>query len=120
MSHCPRCDKPIDSQAINCPYCNNPVKAFGHPGIPLYQADRDEFLCDRCIYHQDDTCNYPQRPYAKTCTLFRDITATLEEEETSIYTRSFKSRIIAWVHSNRFLLGILFLLMLSIILTVIN
>ncbi|HHP7231808.1 MAG TPA: zinc ribbon domain-containing protein [Xenococcaceae cyanobacterium] len=120
MSQCPRCQQQIDPQAIKCPYCNNPLKAFGHPGIPLYQAKPDEFLCDRCIYHADDSCNYPQRPYAKSCTLFRDVTATLAEENTPIYTPSFKNRIIGWCRSNKFLLGILFLLGLSIVLTITN
>lgn len=120
MSQCPRCDRPINPQAIKCPYCNNPLKAFGHPGIPLYQAEKDEFLCDRCIYHEDDTCNYPQRPYAKTCTLFRDLAATLEEEEELIYIPSLKSKITAWCRTNQFLLGILFLLILSVILTITN
>ena len=119
MSQCPRCNKPIEPQAINCPYCNNPLKAFGHPGIPLYQAETDTFLCDRCIYHEDDSCNYPQRPYAKTCTLFRDVNTVLEDE-TPIDTRSFKSKIIAWCSTNKFLLGILLLLILSIILTILN
>lgn len=72
MSSCPHCHNSIDSQAIRCPYCHKSLKAYGHPGIPLYQATQDEFLCDRCLYHEDDSCNYPQRPYAKTCTLYHD------------------------------------------------
>lgn len=37
--NCPKCDRIVDPQAIKCPYCNNPLKGFGHPGIPLYQAE---------------------------------------------------------------------------------
>ncbi|HAC65811.1 MAG TPA: zinc ribbon domain-containing protein, partial [Cyanothece sp. UBA12306] len=62
MSICPHCSQRIDSQAIYCTYCHKPLKAYGHPGIPLYQASDAEFLCDRCLYHEDDTCTYPQRP----------------------------------------------------------
>ncbi len=72
MLNCPRCHQPIENQAIACPYCQVPLKAFGHPGIPLYQAEGEEYLCHSCIYHLDDTCNFPQRPYAKNCTLFHD------------------------------------------------
>lgn len=117
MPSCTRCNQTVDSQAVICPHCKNTLKAFGHPGIPLYQAEKDNYLCDRCTYHEDDSCNYPQRPHAKTCTLFRDVDATFDED-TFIDTRSLKSKIIGWCSTNKFLLGILFLLCLSIMLTV--
>ncbi len=119
MPHCPRCNQLIDSQAVTCPHCKNQLKAFGHPGIPLHQAEANTYLCDRCIYHQDDSCNYPQRPYAQTCTLFRDLNFALEEE-IPIDTRSLKSKIIGWCHTNKFLLGILLLLIISILWTLIS
>jgi hypothetical protein len=72
MATCPRCRQSVDSQAIACPYCRTPLKAHGHPGIPLYRAEGETYLCDTCTYHEDDTCNYPQRPYAKECTLYQD------------------------------------------------
>ena len=72
MLNCPRCHQAVDSQAIACPYCQFPLKAFGHPGIPLYQAKPEEYLCNKCFYHIDDSCNFPQRPYAKDCILFHD------------------------------------------------
>jgi Double zinc ribbon len=50
MSSCPRCQKPIDAQAISCPHCNLALKAFGHPGIPLHQSGDGMSLCDRCTY----------------------------------------------------------------------
>jgi Double zinc ribbon len=78
--NCPKCDRIVDPQAIKCPYCNNPLKGFGHPGIPLYQAETGTYLCDRCYYHQDDSCNYPQRPYAKSCTMFHDLDTPLVAE----------------------------------------
>jgi hypothetical protein len=72
MPTCSRCKQTVDAQAIACPYCRNPLKAYGHPGIPLYRATEDEYLCQTCTYDADDTCNYPQRPYAKECTLYHN------------------------------------------------
>lgn len=72
MSICHHCHQPVDSRAIACPHCRTPFKAFGHPGIPLYQTTGEEYLCNSCIYHLDDTCNFPQRPYAKDCTLYHN------------------------------------------------
>ncbi|MGD1809383.1 zinc ribbon domain-containing protein [Dapis sp. BLCC M126] len=82
MLNCPRCHQTVDSQAIACPYCKFPLKAFGHPGIPLYQAEGEEYLCNNCLYHLDDTCNFPQRPYAKDCTLFHDQSEPLVPHST--------------------------------------
>ncbi|MEA5513598.1 zinc ribbon domain-containing protein, partial [Nodularia sp. UHCC 0506] len=70
---CPTCHQLVDNQAITCPYCRTTLKAYGHPGIPLHRATGKEFLCDSCTYHADDTCNFPQRPYAKDCTLYENI-----------------------------------------------
>jgi hypothetical protein len=69
---CPRCQQKVDSQAIACPYCRAELKAFGHPGIPLHRAAANEYLCKTCTYHLDDSCNYPQRPLAKACTLYEN------------------------------------------------
>ncbi|MBD2465289.1 zinc ribbon domain-containing protein [Oscillatoria sp. FACHB-1407] len=72
MLECPRCHQPVDTQAIACPYCRTTLKAHGHPGITLYRATGKESLCSTCTYHEDDTCNFPQRPFAKECTLYHD------------------------------------------------
>ena len=80
MPTCPKCKQPVDSQAIACPKCNNQLKAFGHPGMPLYQSEDNTSLCDRCTYDRDDSCNFPQRPHAKSCTLFHDATTALVDE----------------------------------------
>lgn len=72
MAECPRCHQRVDSQAVACPYCKFDLKAFGHPGIPLHRAREDSYLCDSCLYHLDDTCNFPQRPFAKDCTLYQN------------------------------------------------
>jgi hypothetical protein len=70
MPTCPRCHQPVDAQAIACPTCRTALKAYGHPGIPLYRATGAESLCQTCVYDADDTCNYPQRPHAQECTLY--------------------------------------------------
>jgi len=72
MPDCPRCHQPIDAQAIACPYCRTSLKAFGHPGIPLHRAEGEAVLCATCQYDADDTCNFPQRPDARECTLYVD------------------------------------------------
>lgn len=70
MSDCPTCHQPVPSQAIVCPHCQTPLKAFGHPGIPLHRTETDAYLCPSCVYEADDTCTFPQRPYARVCTLY--------------------------------------------------
>jgi hypothetical protein len=85
--NCPRCQKPVDSQALKCPHCDLQLKAFGHPGIPLYRATEGEVLCDRCVYDEDDTCNFPQRPFAKTCTMFRDRSLPVVEPKSYVSRR---------------------------------
>lgn len=72
MPTCPRCHQTVDAQAIACPYCRTALKAHGHPGIPLYRSVGEESLCATCTYDEDDTCNYPQRPHAKECTLYQN------------------------------------------------
>jgi hypothetical protein len=66
MPECPRCYQRVDSQAVACPYCKFDLKAFGHPGIPLHRASQDSYLCTTCLYHQDDTCNFPSVLWLKT------------------------------------------------------
>ncbi len=73
MSNCPRCHQPVDPQAIECPYCRTPLKAYGHPGMTLHRSDAGNYLCKTCVYDADDTCTYPQRPYATECLLYTDI-----------------------------------------------
>jgi hypothetical protein len=93
---CPHCHQLVDSQAISCPYCRTTLKAYGHPGIPLHRATGDGYLCDTCTYHADDTCNFPQRPYAKDCTLYQNIEETKLELEQQRYTNSFAVTVKSW------------------------
>ena len=110
MPSCPRCKQPVDSQAVICPNCNNTLKAFGHPGIPLYQSRDDSFLCDRCSYHLDDTCNFPKRPYAKSCTLFHDAATPLVE----VSGRAGKFELKNWLYRYRGVIAIAILILLSV------
>jgi hypothetical protein len=118
MLKCSRCQELVNVQAINCPHCGNQLKAYGHPGIPLYQASDKTFLCDRCIYDQDDTCNFPQRPYAKTCTLFHDQSLPLVEENQIAYSPQGIRVIQAWCRRNQAVLILLVLLIISVLLTI--
>jgi hypothetical protein len=116
VNSCPRCHQPVAPQAVNCPKCNNPLKAFGHPGMLLYQAETGEFLCDRCIYHEDDSCNFPQRPLAKSCTLFHDRSIPLAEEVTSPAAQNGWLRLKNWSSQNRGVIAIAIIIVISILL----
>ena len=73
MPDCPYCHQTVKASAVRCSHCGVSLKAYGHPGIPLYRAEGGTFLCQNCTYHADDTCTFPQRPHAKECTLYQDI-----------------------------------------------
>ena len=107
MPSCPKCKQPVDSQAVICPHCKNTLKAFGHPGIPLYQSRDNSFLCDRCSYHLDDTCNFSKRPYAKSCTLFHDAATPLVEASSSARKFEIKN----WLYRYRGIIAIAILIL---------
>lgn len=112
---CPRCHQLVDSQAISCPYCRTTLKAYGHPGIPLHRATGDGYLCDSCTYHDDNTCNFPQRPYAKDCTLYENLEQSKLNLEQQRYSSSFGGTIRSWMKQNQalvMLLGLLFVCLL--------
>ncbi len=75
MPNCPKCRQVVASDAVTCPTCRNALKAFGHPGIPLYQAIGDAPLCQTCLYDADNSCTYPQRPEAQNCTMYQNMAA---------------------------------------------
>lgn len=106
---CPRCHQSIDAQAVACPYCRTSLKAFGHPGIPLHRAVDSKFLCDSCTYHADDTCNFPQRPYALECTLYQDVNQSYSAQQKP-YTGSIAANIKSWIRRHQGLLMLLVLL----------
>jgi hypothetical protein len=112
---CPHCHQLVDSQAITCPYCRTTLKAYGHPGIPLHRATGDEYLCDSCTYHVDNTCNFPQRPYAKDCTLYENLEESKLRLQQQRNASSFGTTLQNWVKRNQsllLLLGLFFVCLL--------
>lgn len=115
MPNCPKCNNIVDPQAITCPHCGNQLKGFGHPGIPLYQAEAGTYLCARCYYHQDDSCNYPQRPTAVSCTMFHDADTPLVDDSAN-YIPSGLGSLRLWCDRNKGLLIVLGLVLFSVVL----
>ncbi|XHX76259.1 MAG: zinc ribbon domain-containing protein [Stenomitos frigidus ULC029] len=117
MPACPRCHQSVAPQAIACPSCRTPLKAHGHPGMPLYRATGSEPLCLTCTYHADDTCTFPKRPEAMDCTLYDDGSKPLTAMHTG-YTGS--DRLKTWVKRHGGLLALLGLLLLSCLLVLVR
>lgn len=115
---CSRCHQLVDSQAITCPNCRITLKAYGHPGIPLHRATRDGYLCDSCTYHVDDTCNFPQRPYAKECTLYQNLAESKLESQQQLYASSFGATVKSWINRHQALLLLLGLLFVCLLIAV--
>ncbi|NJL85362.1 MAG: zinc ribbon domain-containing protein [Leptolyngbyaceae cyanobacterium SM1_1_3] len=114
MPVCPRCQQSIQATAIQCPRCQLTLKAHGHPGIELYRADEGAFLCPDCIYHADNSCNFPQRPLARSCTLYQPESA-IAVEPTHKNTFSL-NRI--WLRRNRVWLVLAGLLLISLLIAI--
>ena len=116
---CPRCRKDVSVKAIVCPHCRAPLKAHGHEGIPLYQAETGTFLCDTCIYHSDDSCNYPQRPVAKDCIMYVDRRKSQPSDygEFTSTSRSVSlgTALTSWVKHNLALLILLAMIVVSLL-----
>lgn len=110
MPDCPRCHQPVEAQAIACPFCRTPLKAFGHPGIPLHRAAGETYLCQTCLYDADDTCNFPQRPYARECTLFVDRTQPIV---APVYKPRFSLG--GWLQRNAVWLVVVGLIVISLV-----
>jgi C4-type Zn-finger protein len=112
---CHRCKSKVSPQAVTCPHCGTELKAFGHPGIPLHRAKENEYLCKSCTYDADDTCTYPQRPFAKECTLYQNI----EQRKQDFYEQQLIKRQEAsfgnWLKRNQSLILILALLLICFV-----
>lgn len=117
MLSCPRCQATLDPTAIQCPRCGLPLKAHGHPGIPLHRTEGTEPLCATCLYDADDTCNFPQRPHAETCTLYRSVNV---DNDLALPTPSPGQQIGFWFRNHRGLVGIAGLLLLSLALVLVR
>lgn len=112
---CPRCRQLVSPQAVTCPYCRTELKAYGHPGIPLHRATGEGYLCDSCTYHADDSCNFPQRPYAKECTLYQNLEESKLQFQQQRYNNSFGASLSSWVKRNQALLLLLGLLLICLL-----
>ena len=115
MQNCPRCHQSVDAQAVTCPYCRTALKAYGHPGIPLHRTTGEEYLCESCIYHADDTCNFPQRPHAIECTLYQDVSKSQLELNQRRDTSSLAIAVRSWVRRHQVWLILLGILLVSFI-----
>ncbi|MBV9385380.1 MAG: zinc ribbon domain-containing protein [Chroococcidiopsidaceae cyanobacterium CP_BM_ER_R8_30] len=112
---CPHCHQTVDAQAVTCPYCRTPLKAYGHPGIPLHHATGEESLCQSCTYHADDTCTFPQRPYARECTLYQNSRQIEAEQRRVSGNLAFATK--NWLKRRQALLVLLGLLGLAFLFT---
>lgn len=117
---CPRCHQSVDSQAVTCPHCRTTLKAFGHPGIPLHRATGKEYLCDSCTYHADDSCNFPQRPYAKECTLYQNIEESKLQLQQQREKTSFAAIVKNWIQRNSSLLLLLSLVLVCLLIALLR
>ena len=109
MSRCPRCHQPVSAEAVPCPHCTLTLKAHGHPGIPLHRATGVVSLCHDCLYHHDDTCTFPQRPTAVTCTLYVSQNASPADAPPRRAPRRWTGRTRPWL-----LLGLLLIISLVV------
>ncbi|WP_416670596.1 zinc ribbon domain-containing protein [Egbenema bharatensis] len=114
MPTCPRCHQFVKAQAVICPTCQLTLKAHGHPGMTLHRSAGEEYLCDSCLYHEDDTCNFPQRPFAKECTLYYN--QAEQAEKAKQYKPSPQSALRFWLRRNTgwIILAMLILVSLAI------
>jgi len=121
MPQCPQCHQPINSQAVICPHCRSPLKAYGHPGITLHRSPPGTYLCDTCTYHADDSCTYPQYPYAQECTLYDDLEA--RQQEAALWKKVQQKQPIGWLDLRSWyrrhpaVVGIILLVVVSFVIT---
>jgi hypothetical protein len=117
---CPRCHQIINSQAITCPQCQLLLKAYGHPGIPLYRAQENDYLCNSCSYHFDHTCNFPKYPHAQECILYGNIEEKKLELQKQIYHQRLSTKVNNWIKCHQTLLLILGLFLVCLLITLLT
>jgi len=111
MTHCPRCGEVTTHETILCPKCRTPLKAFGHPGMPLHQAMGRDYLCNSCTYHADNSCTYPQRPFARECILYHNIEAQVVTQPPKLGVARSRQQ---WLRDNSHWLALAFIILLSL------
>lgn len=84
--------------------------------MTLYRSCDDQPLCLTCMYHADDTCNFPKRPDAVDCTLYRDRTQPMPA--TAGYTTRFRLKI--WLSRNLVWIVLVGLILLSLLITILR
>lgn len=119
MLNCPKCNQLISEQAIACPHCGTVLKAYGHPGITLHRATGSTSLCDSCTYHADDTCNFPQRPYAQECTIYHDFSQPLVSNQAYKKPSGLVPSVRFWCQRHPGWLGLIILSIVSVLLALI-
>ena len=97
MPSCPRCHQTISDTTVTCSNCGLELKAHGHPGIDLHRSQAGAYLCESCTYHLDDTCTFPQRPQATTCTLYQNIETASNLPKSEIYTIPWWRKYSGWL-----------------------
>jgi hypothetical protein len=85
--------------------------------MTLHRTEGDEALCATCLYDTDDTCNFPQRPTATTCTLYRSVKPA---EDLALPDPSFGQQINFWLRSHPGLMALGGLLLLSLVLVLVR
>jgi hypothetical protein len=81
--------------------------------MTLHRSTGEDYLCDTCTYHADDSCNFPQRPFAKECTLYHN--PELQASTRNTYKPSLQSSISWWIRRNTGLIALMGLLAISLI-----
>ncbi len=86
--------------------------------MTLHRAKGDEYLCNTCTYHIDDSCTYPKRPYAKDCTLYQNF----EESQAQKYQQHQKSdlnnSLQNWIRHNQTLVLFAALFLVCVLITI--
>ena len=118
MPICPRCEHQVKPTDLVCGRCGLQLKAHGHPSIELHQTGSGETLCQTCAYDADDTCTFPQRPYAKTCTLYQSIAAEAEREKGDLRSPPSPPSLKLFWHRYKVWLILLAIFGISLMLTV--
>ena len=96
------------------------LKAYGHPGIPLYRAQENDYLCNSCSYHFDHTCNFPKYPHAQECILYGNIEEKKLELQKQIYHQRLSTKVNNWIKCHQTLLLILGLFLVCLLITLFN
>jgi hypothetical protein len=78
--------------------------------MTLFRATKNEPLCESCVYHADDSCNFPKRPYAMDCTLYQDS----QPSQAVVKQYEIEFRLKGWVKRNMSLVLVMGLLLISL------